>query len=197
MKALAIFDFDGTITRHDTFFSFGRFSLGFLRFYMKLALSVPTFLKWKFGRITNSQAKEKIFSKLYGGFRLDEFSNYCQKFVTVVDKDIRNEILCKLQWHQNQGHHIIIASASIENWIIPWANSHSIHDVIATKIETSEKGILTGRFSTANCYGQEKVARIRKTIHKLENHEIWVYSDNASADNPLLSIAQHTYIVKT
>ena len=39
-SAIAFFDFDGTITKNDTFISFARYVLGDIKFFFKLTLGL-------------------------------------------------------------------------------------------------------------------------------------------------------------
>ena len=62
---IAFFDFDGTLTRHDTFIGFAKFSVGRWAFYKAFLKSIPILCLWKLGLKSNSDAKQTLFSHLY------------------------------------------------------------------------------------------------------------------------------------
>ena len=73
-EKIALFDFDGTLTRHDTFISFAKFAVGKRRFYLSFLKSAPWLMLWKFGIITNGDAKQRLFGFLYKGMPYDVFA---------------------------------------------------------------------------------------------------------------------------
>ena len=89
---------------------------------------------------------------------------------------------------------VIIVSASIENWILPWAEKEGIEIVLATQIEVNEEERLTGYFSSPNCYGKEKVKRILEMYPNRENYILIAYGDS-SGDFDMLSFADNGYII--
>ncbi len=188
MTPIAFFDFDGTITRYDTFISFGRFAAGDTRFIICLLLASPWLVLWKIGIISNSRAKEKLFGLIFKGMDGKKFSLLARTFATRIDDDLRADTMETLKRHQAQSHRIAIVSASIDAWIKPWAEMHGINHVIATKVETDSAGRLTGRFSTPNCHGIEKVRRINDVFGSLEGIETYAYGDSAGDDAMLDSV---------
>ena len=190
MNTFAFFDFDGTITKHDTFLLFGRHALGTPRFILSLVLCSPWLLAWKAGLISNSAAKEKLFSFLFRGKSLGWFSQRCHTFADTIDSDLRPDIMERLLWHLRKDHKVAIVSASVADWILPWAERHGIKDVISTEIELDNHGCLTGRFSTPNCHGEEKVRRIVKAFPLNVESETYAYGDS-KGDDAMLNFVSH------
>lgn len=187
---IAFFDFDGTLTHHDTFIRFAKFSVGKTAFYKALIKSIPMLCLWKLGLKSNSDAKQTLFSYLYKGIDYGWFKKLGYAFAPMIDNDSRSEIIDILKKHKQEGHKIVIVSASIAAWIRPWAESYGIADVISTEVEKDKHGKLTGRFKTKNCYGAEKVSRIRAAFPDIDNIETWGYGDS-SGDEAMLSIVSH------
>ena len=81
-------------------------------------------------------------------------------------------------------------SASIDNWVRPFFATQGIGEVevLGTKVEEKD-GCLTGRFSTANCYGAEKVRRISKTLSSKSDEE----KPSGEAKKPALSFDRSRY----
>ncbi len=85
-----------------------------------------------------------------------------------------------------------LVSASILDYLIPWAEDMGFTDVLATKLEIDAKGIITGNFSGKNCKGDEKVRRLEECVNDLEKHEIYAYGDSRG-DKEILAIADHPF----
>lgn len=190
MKTIAFFDFDGTITRDDTFISFGKFSLGKSRFIAKVVLASPWLILWKLGIISNSKAKETLFRFLFKGMEKTRFHRYCNDFKSVIENNLNPTIKRELEKHQANNDQIVIVSASITDWIKPWAGSHNINDILATEIEVDKDNKLTGRFSSLNCHGKEKVNRIKKAFGDISGIETYAYGDS-KGDDAMLSLVKH------
>ena len=60
--ALALFDFDGTITTRDTLFEFIMYSKGKARFFSGFMLLAPVLTLFKAGVISNSKAKQIVMA---------------------------------------------------------------------------------------------------------------------------------------
>jgi HAD superfamily phosphoserine phosphatase-like hydrolase len=93
----------------------------------------------------------------------------------------------------NQGHQLIIISASIENWIIPWAEKRNIA-VLATQIVSDASGRLTGKFKSANCYGIEKVNRLLAVLPDRQSYYLYAYGDS-KGDQALIDFADEGFLV--
>lgn len=190
-KVIAVFDFDGTITTVDTLFDFIRFYYGFPRLIVGLFALSPVLILFKLGFITNDKAKERLFSYFFKGMRLSEFNAICEKYKNRINQMLRPQAIDKVKFHQQEGHIVLINSASICNWIFPWAQSVGIESVIGTEIEVNE-GVITGRFKGENCYGVEKVKRFLELYPHRDTYQLYVYGDS-SGDKPLLDIADFPF----
>lgn len=193
-KVLAIFDFDGTITAKDTLFDFIKFYVGKQRLYMGILILSPILISFKLGIINNEKAKQILFSYFFKGKRASNFDAICQQYAEYLPKILNQEAFGKIEWHQQQGHLVIIDSASIENWIAPWAKAMAINDVIGTKMEVMD-GIITGQFDGKNCHGIEKVNRLVKRYPDYRSYTIYAYGDS-NGDKELLSIADYPFYRK-
>lgn len=190
----AFFDFDGTLTRHDTFVSFARQVMGARGLCRAMLGCAPSLLAWRLGLLEGAVAKERLFASLYRGMELVRFRAFAELFADWLESDLRSDTMQLLQAHLRQGHRVVVVSASLEEWIRPWAARHGVHDVLATRAETDAGGRLTGRFSTPDCRGAEKARRIRALIPDVENRETWAYGDSRG-DEEMLALATHPFRV--
>lgn len=190
-NGIAFFDFDGTITKADTFFGFLRYAVGFKLFFYKSLLAMPILLIYKLHIISNSKAKEKVFSIFFKGWRYEEFKQKATEYsLSVMPKEIRKEAHRKIRWHFEKNHEVVIVSASMEEWILPWAKAKGLK-VISTKPEVIDCEI-TGRFATANCYGPEKANRIREQYDLELYDHIFAYGDSRG-DREMIALADEKH----
>lgn len=194
-QRIAVFDFDGTLTAGDSYTAFARHAVGMPRLLYALLRTAPSLAAWRLGFIDGARAKEALTRALYEGMSLDDFRTHCRKLVPVIESMLRKDVMERLEEHQRRGDRVIIVSASIDEWIRPWAELHGIEAVLATGLERDGRGRLTGRFSTPNCRGDEKVRRLRALLGDLGKYEISVYGDSPEGDGPLLAIADHAHRV--
>lgn len=198
MGRIAIFDFDGTLYRGDSFFDFSRFALGWPRLLWCGLKTMPWLAAWKLKLISGGQAKERLFGSLFRGMRLDDFARLGEEYACTINQQpqvrLNADVVAKLYKALNEGMTVVIATASISQWVAPWARLHGVNHVIATEVETDKDGVLTGRFSTANCQGEEKKRRLLEAIPDLEECETWGYG-NMPDDGPMLSLVKHAEVV--
>src|SRR5881397_2342335 len=79
-KAIAFFDFDGTITTKDTFLEFIKFCKGNLGFYLGFLWNSPYLVALKLKIISNQKAKEKVFGYFFRDTNIADFEKLCLAF---------------------------------------------------------------------------------------------------------------------
>ena len=196
MKQIIVaFDFDGTITCKDTLWEFLKHTHNPVQIARNLSLVFPYLLLYKVGLMNNGKAKQKLFSAFYRNWTLDSFNDCCKSFIPIIDNCLRPDVYQTLKKHIADGHQVIIVSASIENWIIPWAEKEGVKQVISTQIEVSPQAKLTGRFSSPNCYGTEKVRRILQIFPDRDAYTLIAYGDS-KGDWEMLHMADESHNLK-
>ena len=188
---LVLLDFDGTLTTHDTLIQFIRFYVGDLRYLLGLFVLSPTLLAYKLKILSNQKTKEKVIKYFFGGTKENDFKNAAKKYsLNHIDSIMRPKALDKIKWHKDNGHKLVIVSASIECWLKPWCDKHNI-ELIATKLEIKNNTI-TGNLYTKNCYGEEKIKRINQQYTLKKFDYIYAYG-NSRGDKEMLEIAAESY----
>ena len=190
----AIFDFDGTILHGDSLFAFARIFLSRWRFLTGIAKAVPAIMAWKLGFSSSSKAKMKLFGAWYKGLPLAVFDEWGNRFADYIDSHTNLEVRSALQAHLKAGDPVYIISASLTNWITPWAKRQGDIRVLATEAQTDSNLRLTGKFEGQNCLGQEKVRRLKADPNFNPNVPITVYTDSLS-DLPIIKISSTYYMV--
>ncbi|MDH6354167.1 phosphatidylglycerophosphatase C [Dysgonomonas sp. PH5-45] len=193
-QVIAAFDFDGTITHKDTLFHFIEFYFGKKRLMMGLVRLSPHLLLFELGIVNSHKAKEKLFSFFFRGKSFDDFNSACKDYSAHIDKIVKKRAIEKINWHQSKGHKVVIISPAVSNWITPWAEKTGIDTVIGTEIEVVE-GVISGRFATKSCRGQEKVNRLLEAFPNKKTYTLYAYG-NSSADKELLTFSDHPTLWK-
>lgn len=191
---IAFFDFDGTITTSDTLIKFIRFAIGDLKFIFGMIVLSPMLLLYKLKVIPNYKAKQMLISWFFKDMDEERFKDLANEYsLKHIDSILNLDAIDKLKWHKEQNHKIVIVSASMECWIQAWARKNN-YELIATKLEMKDRK-LTGKFLTKNCFGQEKVNRIKEKYNLDEYEFIYAYGDS-SGDKEMLSIANQGFYRK-
>ena len=191
---LALFDFDGTLTRKDTLFEFISYARGRTSFYWIMIGLLPWLAMLRIRMISAQRVKERLLRKAVGGLRAEMFNHLCMEFCRDrLPSLFRKAAFDRLEMHLKQGDTIFVVSASPENWIIPWAETKHV-GVISTKLRLNE-GKITGDILGLNCNGPEKVNRVKQQINLAEFDKIYAYGDS-SGDKELLRLADFPFYRK-
>jgi phosphatidylglycerophosphatase C len=190
-KIIALFDFDGTITEKDTMIEFIIFSFGYFKFVSGLILLSPVLMVYKLSLISNFKAKQILLSYFFKGMHIIKFNQLAEDYCSSkIEKIIKNKAMKRIMWHKKNGHLIVVVTASILNWIKPWCDKNQI-EIIATELEV-KNSIITGLLSTKNCYGKEKVSRIKQKFELSSFNTIYAYGDS-KGDKEMLDIASNKH----
>lgn len=175
-----VYDFDKTIYDGDSTLDFYRFCLKrhpsiFLLFPKQICSAVL----YKINIIGKNSFKEIFFSFLQ---KVPNINEEVCCFWNEYDKKIKN-------WYKKKRQNDdIIVSASPEFLLEEICNRMNIKHVIATQIDKR-----TGKLNGNNCYGEEKVNRLKKYKPDIKIH--CFYSDSYS-DIPVARISEKAYLVK-
>ncbi len=185
---LALFDFDGTVTTHDSLRDFLFLSFGSIKFLGKILPVSPWILAYLLKIADNQRVKEMVSVQFFKGMCTKEFESLARPFALEhLPKIVRPKALEKLNWHKEQGHRIILVSASFTDYLKYWCEEQEI-ELISTQLEIKD-GHYTGKFATANCWGPEKVKRIKAEVNLEDYQLIYAYGDSRG-DKEMLELAQ-------
>ena len=193
-RQIAVFDFDGTLIRKDSLLEFIKFVFGNYRLYGGLSKYVLIIIATKLRLYHNGKAKEMLFSYFFEGMSYSEFCCHGEKFAAKLDCMQNKRGIDLLESHKRQGFLVFVVSASVEEWIVPWCHNHQIDHVIGTQVEVSPDGYLTGKFSSANCYGAEKVQRFLEFEPKRDEYVLYAYGDSRG-DKEMIAFADMGIII--
>jgi HAD superfamily hydrolase (TIGR01490 family) len=186
-RAIAFFDFDGTITTKDSLLQFIRYVKGDTAFYLGFFLHSPVLVLYKMQIVSNKSAKEMMLRYFFGKMDADVFAKHCENFIHErLPQLIRPKAMHEIKKLQERGATVVVVSASPENWIESWCAAIGA-ECIATKLVTANNRI-TGNINGRNCHGKEKVNRILNAYNLGEFSSIYAYGDTLG-DKHMLSLA--------
>lgn len=188
-KAIAFFDFDGTITNKDTMLALAEFRKGKAGFLSGMLWLSPSLVALKLNLLSAQKAKQLFLRHFFGGMTAGAFDKMCEQFSEKVLPDlIRKDAWAAIRQHRDNGVEIVVVSASAENWIAHWCNKNNIR-YIGTCLQVKNNTV-TGIIEGLNCNGKEKVSRIRTNFNLADYETIYAYGDSPG-DEAMLSIATH------
>ena len=98
--------------------------------------------------------------------------------------------LTKIRWHLSEGHRVVIVSASVDLWFQSWCKQLGL-ELLSTELTFAE-GVFNGTYSRPNCYGIEKVKRIREKYDLSCYDKIYAYGDSRS-DQFMMELAHESF----
>jgi len=191
MNNLALFDFDGTITRTDTFSSFLRFAVRRHRIVLFALPLSPVVVCYRLGLIAAHQARPIVSRVGFQGEVADSIRKAGRRYAAeVIPGVVRKRALERIRWHQGQGDTVVVVSASLDVYLSPWCESMGV-ELVCTELEESE-GRLTGRYCHGDCSGPAKVRRILERYELSRYAVVYAYGDTHD-DRAMLELAHRRF----
>ena len=112
---LALFDFDGTITKKDTFSDFMHFAANPARKVVCMVAFAPLMLSYKAGWVSASTARPIAARFAFGNFSAEKLHTLGRRYAAeVLPSCLRPRALKRIRWHQQQGDKVVVVSASLD-----------------------------------------------------------------------------------
>lgn len=190
-KILSVFDFDGTLTHHDSFIPFLRFAFGKRVFAARMVrLALPT-LRCMRKKLTRDELKEVLIQTFLTGVDERWLRQKAQAFCEIYwTRLMRPSGLLAVAAEVNSGAEVTICSASPAMVLQPFADRLGIK-LIGTQLEVSD-GTLTGRITGHNCRCEQKVRRLESVYGHLGEYHLRAWGDTRG-DYELLAAAQDAH----
>ena len=184
---LHLFDFDGTISKSDSMIEFLKF-IHKSHYYYIIFKSVPLIIKFCLNFGSKKELKNNFLLNFFSEFSKQELELKANEFVTSYKGHLKQSALREIEHLKNNtNNEISIVSASLDIWIKPIADSLGINSI--TTLSRFDNNLFSG-IKGENCWGEEKVTRIKK-VYELKNYnEIYAYGDS-KGDSQMLKIANH------
>ena len=184
---LAVFDFDGTLYKGDSFIDFCKF------YYLKkpwrlwfFFIQLGGFLFWKLGLLSSTQFKSLFIQYLFWDSEM-EIKRMSQLFWE-RPRNFNETVIERLVFYQKEGYTILVASASPKLLIEIACLKLNVKHVVGTELIPYKKRHVV----TKNCRGPEKLIQVKRAFP--EHHLAVAYSDNKD-DLELLQQAERGFLV--
>lgn len=193
---VAAFDLDGTLTEGGSVFKWLRHIGGNVPTFAHAATrSAP--LVWGSIRSGESadRAKESLFHSVLHGRELEDVDDLSQEFARRhLEHHARPKYIERLVWHVEQGHRVVVVSASPEIYVTVIAAAVGAEAAIATRLAVDPLGRLTGGYLGRNCRGEEKQRRLTDWVSGTVGGAAEVYAyGNSRGDRRMLQSATFAY----
>jgi phosphatidylglycerophosphatase C len=193
---VAAFDVDNTLTVRDCVVPFMR-SVGGTRRLIKVVLSDLGSTFHSVRRRDRDALKSKFVEGVFSGKASDEVEALGVQFASkVADRWLRDDVATRMRWHQEQGHVVILVSASLGIYLHPLGDLLEVDAVLCTELEVQD-GLLTGKLVGLNCRGKEKAVRVQKWCQDsgLSSDDLAYAYGDSSGDTELLELfSQPTWV---
>jgi HAD superfamily hydrolase (TIGR01490 family) len=189
---LALFDFDGTISRKDSTSLFFKYLLGENKYYIKkIFLLGPFLIIYRFGYLDDDRIKYYRNRIMLSSYSYD-FLEQCAKSFSklILPTIIKDSAMQALLSYSKSGATIVIVSASLDIILQDWCVENGFK-LITNKLNVVN-GRITGYFEKPDCNFDHKKDRIRLEINLKDFKEIHAYGDS-SGDFSMLSLASKRF----
>jgi phosphatidylglycerophosphatase C len=199
-ETIAVFDLDGTLTTRDTT---AAYLLGYLRQHpRRLAGCLPLAVGaagFACGLIDNADMKRAALRAILGGAGRAELAAWTDSFVAwCLRALLRPMALTRIEQHTEAGHHLVLATASLDLHVEPIARALGFSDVVCTKVAWTRGQSISGDLDGDNIRGDRKLAAVQRAVSLSESAPrsavVIAYSDH-HADLPLLRWADQAVAV--
>jgi phosphatidylglycerophosphatase C len=192
---LAIFDLDGTITRHDTLI---QFILGHLKSrpwrLFGFVMTIPLALLCLLRIVDRGALKGSMIRWTIGGSTRAEIDAYAAQFVPrVLERGVFKAAMDQIAAHKRNGDVLVLMSASPDFYVPLVAKHLGFAAVTCTGVRWDDDR-LEGHLTTANCRGAEKARRFGELRARYPSLVTVAYG-NAASDLDHLRLADRGVLV--
>lgn len=191
-KRLALFDFDGTLCKKDSFTGFIFYALK-KRHIVKQGIKILPWIQAYYLNIYPAHSmRNKLFKAMFKDAKASEIQDIAEEYAYQLMGQLDVKIYRQLLEHQELGDDIVIVSASIDIYLELICHLLNI-DLICTETEISD-GKFTGNYSTPDCSCEQKKLRVLEKYNLDQYHKIYAYG-NSDEDLDMLSLADFKFMV--
>jgi phosphatidylglycerophosphatase C len=195
MKQLAVFDLDGTITRHDTLI---QYTLGYLKSrpwrLVGFLLALPAVVAYVLGLSDRGTLKGAVIHWTLGGSSRANLDAWTAVFVPrLLERGVFKRAMERIAEHERNGDTLVLMSASPDLYVPAIARRLGFNEVTCTLVRWNGDR-LDGRLLTENCRGMEKVKRFGELRARYVDQPTAAYG-NADSDVDHLRLADQGVLV--
>jgi len=192
---VAAFDVDGTLTTGDCVVPFLRLVGGTGTLVGGVARRGLVTAR-ALARRSRDELKAISAAAVFAGRPAAQVDGLARPFAAdIAARKLRPDTVARLRWHLDQGHRVVLVSASFAAYLRPLAErlGPDVY-VLGTELVVNDEGRCTGELRGGNCRGPAKRERLHEwldaTFGGRAGVELWAYGDSAG-DRELLADADH------
>jgi len=187
-QAIVAFDFDGTLTIHDSFTRFLRWRAGGGGWLLGLARMAPDLAAFILdrdrGRLKAASVREFLKGTPRRQLEADAEAFAGQVWPGFLRYDA---LACWKDWGA-KGAYRVIVTASPETTVAPFARRLQADALLGTPVVFDTDDRVTGAFAGPNCRGEEKVRRLRAAFGA--DMKLAAAYGDTSGDTEMLAMAE-------
>ena len=183
MAGAAIFDLDRTLTKRGTWSRFITFAnSGRPALWLGTPIVAAQAIAYKIGLATRTSVKERSIALFLADWSRERLEQAAEDFAEQeVRTGLRPKARSVIEEHRACGDVLAIVSAAADLVVSPIARRLGIHQVICTRLRWEKDGHASSRLDGSNCYGAEKLRRVRETWGAAHGYKpVTAYSDHIS-----------------
>lgn len=190
-RALAVFDFDGTLAAKDSLWPFLIAVAGWPRCLFAVLCGVVALAVRRKGRDLRTTMKATLLETVLRGRRVDSLAPALER---MRDWPRWLPSAEALKRHHEAGDLVVIATGSLDLYVKAMLGSLPYDDILATEMEVRD-GVLTGQMTLGNCVRQRKAERVAAYMKQHGPFaDSWAYG-NAPHDEPMMDLMNHRVVV--
>jgi phosphatidylglycerophosphatase C len=187
-RPIVAFDFDGTLTVHDTLTAFliwRESPFGFALGLLPLAPQAVLYLRHR----DRGRLKAAVVKRFLAGMTRGEIEEAARRFAEVRARTfLRADAMRAWRRWQAQSARLVIVTACLEEIVAPFARALGADLLLATRLAYDAQGRLTGALEGENCRGPEKVRRLKVAYG--ENLRLEAAYGDTDGDREMLAMAE-------
>ena len=191
-QVLALFDFDGTLCKRDSFTGFIFYAHSHMRIVKRGVTILPWILAYYAKQYPAHLMRPKLYQALFKNIDADQVQKAAQHYVKTLVKHLDSDLLKQLQQHQRLGHRVILVSASLDLYLQPLCQHLGI-ELICTQVEI-QNNLLTGQYASQDCSNEQKAIRILECCNLSHYSHVYAYG-NSDEDLAMLELADTVHYV--
>ena len=191
-KNLALFDFDGTLCKKDSFTGFIFYALSKRHIVKQGIKLLPWIQAYYLNAYPAHAMRSKLFRAMFSNADALELQQIAQDYAASLMAQLNLPLLKQLKQHQALGDEVVLVSASVDVYLQHVCGLLNI-DLICTQAEQINN-TYTGQYTTPDCSSEQKKLRILEKYH-LDNYVAVYAYGNSLEDKEMLELADHAYMV--
>lgn len=191
-QALALFDFDGTLTTRELMPDFMRFAVPKHRLVLGYVTLWPLIAGYKLGWVSGLLVRRAIVWMGFRGMPDSELEQLGRRFAAeIIPAMLRPEMMAKIAWHRAQGHRLVVVSGALDVYLRHWCEAHDLA-LVCSRLAVRD-GRLTGSYEGHQCVRAEKVRRLGELVALDQFGPVYAYGDT-DEDLDLLALGDFAFM---